>query len=399
MSDDLISHNSDLEKLVEDGFSIEIYKGTHLIVHNIPYVDSKTRVRRGKFISALSTSPDSKKVGPADHTMWLIGSTPCNAQGAALEQIINHSNRTNVVDDIWGDHYFSSYPEGKGRYDGLHEKVVAYERILGRHARRLDAAANARANGRLIATSGDSVFRIPDTFSGRYGIEALKSHYSHQRIAIVGLGGTGSYVLDLVSKCAVRSIDLFDGDQLLNHNLFRSPGVPSEKDTHEFPMKVDFYAGIYGRMHKHILPHAEFITDENSELLREFDFCFVCVDRGDARETITKALTSMAVPFIDTGIGVGLVDDALDGVVRVTSVLSPERDFEAAKKFLHFAPPEKEEVYDKNVQIADLNALNASLAVLRWKRWNGFFRDSRDELNSRYMIEGNMIANRARNKS
>jgi hypothetical protein len=397
MSDDLISHNEDLARLVADGFQLSIHKEAYLIVENVPYVDPLVQLRRGKFICSITASADSMKFSPTDHTMWLIGKTPCNSKGEPLSQIINHSTRTNIVDDIWGDHYFSSYPEGTGgKYADFYEKVVAYERLLARHARRLDPSANARSNGRLIAAAGDTVFRIPDTFSGRYGIDPLKAHFQHQKVAIIGLGGTGSYVLDLISKCAVKSIDLFDGDQLLNHNLFRSPGVPTEDETAQFPSKVDYYAQIYGRMHRSINPHNEFIDGSNTEALRGFDFCFICVDRGDSRELVTTALVTMGIPFVDTGIGVGLVDNALDGVVRVTAVLDGNRDFATAKKFLHFNPPDDNDPYDKNIQIADLNSLNAALAVLRWKRWSGFFRDSRAELNSRYMIEGNMLANRPR---
>jgi hypothetical protein len=31
--------------------------------------------------------------------------------------------------------------------------------------------------------------------------------------------------------------------------------------------------------------------------------------------------------------------------------------------------------YNRNIQIADLNALNAALAVIKWKKLFGFYRD------------------------
>jgi tRNA A37 threonylcarbamoyladenosine dehydratase len=46
--------------------------------------------------------------------------------------------------------------------------------------------------------------------ASRAGITAISARLSMFRIAIVGLGGTGSYVLDLVAKSAVREIHLFD---------------------------------------------------------------------------------------------------------------------------------------------------------------------------------------------
>ena len=49
--------------------------------------------------------------------------------------------------------------------------------------------------------------------------------------------------------------------------------------------------------------------------------------------------------------------------------------------------------YDQNIQVADINALNAALAVIRWKRLMGFYVDQQGEHQSRYTIDGNVIGN------
>ncbi len=49
--------------------------------------------------------------------------------------------------------------------------------------------------------------------------------------------------------------------------------------------------------------------------------------------------------------------------------------------------------YGENIQIADLNALNATLAVIRWKRFMGYYVDQQGEHQSRYTIDGNVIGN------
>ena len=54
----------------------------------------------------------------------------------------------------------------------------------------------------------------------------------------MGLGGTGSYVLDLVAKTPVWEIHLFDGDAFLQHNAFRSPGAPSLDELEAQPPKA-----------------------------------------------------------------------------------------------------------------------------------------------------------------
>lgn len=50
-------------------------------------------------------------------------------------------------------------------------------------------------------------------------------------------------------------------------------------------------------------------------------------------------------------------------------------------------------VYRNSVQIADLNALNAALAVVRWKKACGFYADNGGEHHMAYTISTNIITN------
>ena len=49
--------------------------------------------------------------------------------------------------------------------------------------------------------------------------------------------------------------------------------------------------------------------------------------------------------------------------------------------------------YERNAQFAELNALNATLAVIKWKKVRGFYNDLTRELNCEYVIDGNKIIN------
>jgi hypothetical protein len=49
--------------------------------------------------------------------------------------------------------------------------------------------------------------------------------------------------------------------------------------------------------------------------------------------------------------------------------------------------------YSQNIQIADLNSLNAALAVIKWKKLLGFYRDLEHEHFSTYTIDGNLVTN------
>jgi hypothetical protein len=335
-------------------------------------------------------------VAPADHTIYFAGDTPCHRDGTPLSSIINNSQRQNLGSDIQVDHYFSSKPEGTGRYDNFYDKIVAYEGHLGRPARSHDRSANARTGQKIAALDDDSPLVYPDTASARYGIGAVTQKLALERVAIIGLGGTGSYVLDLVAKTPVREIHLYDDDQFLSHNLFRAPGAPDRDSIKNFPSKVDYFGAVYSRVHRGVKPHSMRVTAENIDALQGFDFVFVCVDKGGSRKAIATGLHRLGVPFIDTGIGLGMEDDMLDGCARVTFVAEGD-DWITAEQFLPFGDDEEhgdDDIYRKAIQIADLNALNATLAVFRWKRWAGFYRDGRHEVNSAYMVEGNMLANR-----
>ena len=52
-----------------------------------------------------------------------------------------------------------------------------------------------------------------------------------------------------------------------------------------------------------------------------------------------------------------------------------------------------QDVYASNIQVADLNALNACLAVVRWKKLREFYRDLENEHHSTYTTDGGMLLN------
>jgi hypothetical protein len=395
MSDALINHSPDLKRLDDEGFELEIRNG-HLLVHAVPYVKDDKSLARGILVCPLTLDPSGKTtVAPADHTIFFAGETPCHRDGSPLISIINNSTARDLGAGIQVNHYFSSKPEVTGRYDNFYDKIVAYEGHLGRPARSYDPSANARTGRKVSERGGTRSLQYPDTASARYGIGAVTDKLAVAKVAIIGLGGTGSYVLDLISKTPVREIHLYDDDQFLNHNVFRAPGTPEPGSIKDFPSKVDYFSRVYGRMHGGIVPHNARVTADNVDELQSFDFVFICVDRGSSRRTIAAGLHRLRVPFIDTGIGVGLEGDELDGCTRV-SFVPAGADWAQVEQFLPFGDDNEddEDIYNKGIQIADLNALSATLAVLRWKRFVGFYRDQRHELNSAYMVEGNMLTNR-----
>ena len=235
-------------------------------------------------------------------------------------------------------------------------------------------------------------FRYPDTNSAKAEIEDLNAKFHGLKIGIVGLGGTGSYVLDLLAKTPVEQIHLYDGNPFELNNAFRSPGAPDGSALDERPdlKKVTYFSEIYSRMHPGIIPHDYYITADNITELRSLNFIFLCVDKNKARSLITKGLLTYKVPFIDVGLGIERKNDHLIGTVRVTTSDILKNDHLSLR--IGESDVENKE-YASNIQIADLNCLNAALAVTRWKRTVGFYQDLKNEHNTLWFVSTNGIIN------
>jgi len=185
-----------------------------------------------------------------------------------------------------------------------------------------------------------------------------------KRVAIVGLGGTGSYILDFVARTHLAEIALFDDDKVHLHTIFRIPGFIHRAIGE---LKVEVLSKHYGQWHANITPVPERLTEANIERLRGYDFVFIAVDHGPARLFIADWLSGQSIPFVDCGMGLNRVTDGLNGVVRITGVDRAAYDATARTMFLPGGDPVEDE-YRRQGQIAELNALNAALAVVRFKQ-------------------------------
>jgi hypothetical protein len=197
----------------------------------------------------------------------------------------------------------------------------------------------------------------------------------------------------LTAKAPVKEIHIFDGDKFLQHNAFRSPGAPWADELRQVPTKVAYFKAIYSKMHRGIIPHEYLIDASNVGELREMEFVFLCIDKGEAKKLIVKKLEEWDIPFIDVGMGIDLTDDALGGILRVTTSTPQKRAHVWEKDRIPFSDGDENDEYSRNIQIADLNALNAALAVIKWKKLFGFYRDLENEHFSTYTIDGNTLVN------
>jgi len=387
MSHELINRSPDLRKMREEGYFIQIRNGL-LLMRDVPYVNGQRQVKLGTLISTLNVAGEVART-PDTHVMNFDGEYPCAADGTRLNQIAHQSCHLDLGGGITAKHSFSSKPAG-GYIDYYH-KMTTYAAILSGPAAVLNPGVSARTF-RAPEEEEKSMFHYTETASDRVGIGALTARLAKERIAIIGLGGTGGYVLDFVAKTPVLEIRLIDGDEFLQHNAFRAPGAPSIEQLREAPKKVDYLKGIYSKMHKGIVAHPVALDATNLQLLDGITFAFICMDAGEAKKLVVQKLESLGVSFVDVGMGLELEEGSLGGILRITASTPDKRNHVHAGR-ISFANNGADNVYSSNIQVADLNALNAVMAVIKWKKLRGFYRDLEGENHSTYTTDGNMLTN------
>ncbi len=385
MSLQLISRNDDLKLLQDEGYEVSVLSG-HLLVAHVPYVNSKKQVAYGTLVSPLDLAGD-KTIKPSNHVVYWVGEYPCDSKGSQMVKLVNDPNfRLKISEGLETTCQFSHKPDGG--YANYHEKMSRYIKILEAEAHVIDPTATAQTHPVIRTIDGDSVFCYVDNASSHAGTTAINEKL-RARIAIVGLGGTGAYILDFVAKTLVNEIHLFDGDRFLQHNAFRSPGAPSCEDLGKQLTKVEWFAENYSRMRKKIIPHFQFIDDTNVSELETMDFVFLCLDNPEAKKIIVEYLVEKNISFIDVGMGL-VQNEAIGGAVRVTAC-TPSFHEHVARR-INFINGE-DEVYSRNIQIVEMNALNAALAVIKWKKLCGFYADLEHEHHTVYSIPTNELIN------
>lgn len=386
MSWPLISRSPDLMRLLEEGYEIGIC-GSHLLVAHVPYATSERQVAYGTLVSTLELAGDMT-TRPERHEAYFCGATPCDSDGQPLIKIINESVSRELAPEMVADHFFSAKPADG--YRDYHHKMTSYVAMLASPAQELDPQATARTYPLIVPDGGEEdIFVYRDTASARAEIEALTAKLRIGPIAIVGLGGGGAYILDLIAKTPVAEIHLYDGDRFGQHNAFRGPGAASRAELEARPQKVDYWKQRYSPMHQKIFEHDYFLDESNVSELQAMAFVFVALDDPEAKQPIIAELERSGLPFIDIGMGVYEVDASLRGLVRVTASTPHMREHVSERVSLGRGAGGGD--YDRNIQIAELNSLNAALAVIRFKKHFGFYADDAGEHNSIYVLSENEL--------
>jgi hypothetical protein len=382
-----IDRSPDLLGLREAGYNVFVTDAGFLVVRDVPYVNAQRQIALGAVASKLELAGDVT-VQPTDHTTKFIGQYPCNSAGAELTVLLQNHDPCDLGSTLTSQHAFSRKPT-RGHYLDYFEKMTTYIKLIQDPAREIDPTVTAKTRLIVEPDIGDSPFNYLDTASSRSEINGAASKLAGLRIAIVGLGGTGSYILDAVAKTPVGQIHLFDSDVMLTHNAFRAPGAASLEELREQRPKVEYLKAIYSRMHRGIEAHQIHMDATNVGQLEGMAFVFLSMDSGEAKRAVIGQLEAWGTPFVDVGMGLYVKRNKIGGLLRAVTSLPDAR--EQARSRISFVQDDIVNEYDKNIQVAELNALNACLAVISWKKHFGYYADLGHERFVSYSVANSLL--------
>jgi len=394
MSSQLAAPDGSLERLGAAGRSFAL-RDNHLVMA-VPYLNGAGELRRGFLADPLNITNGTEIGLPGNHQIYFIGEDPHGLDERSLLDVLGGGPSRTL---IFGDHYSSYYYSHKLKENGakrdyrsLDEKFQQYYNMIAGPA----VYRHPEAEGDFLKVDFEAdmetPFNFPDTHSAHAGLHELNRQLSKLKIGIIGVGGTGGYILDFLAKTPVKSITLFDDDDFVIKNSFRSPGSTNFADFGR--KKVALYVERYSTFRTGIRGEESRISAERPGSIADCDFIFVCVDKGPSREAVVQLLMALGKPFIDVGMGLDRSLGALNGRVRATLFDEATRDAVLTDDILPVTNDDND-VYQTNIQIAELNALNAALAVILFKKKLGFYVDSEPGYNIMLNLDGLKIFKQA----
>ena len=291
---------------------------------------------------------------------------------------VYHANGDPIGNYIDGDKETWSNISIKKGTQGSPEEDGSANDLIHRYAKQIVGAVSAVGHSENISFDNQDPFKIPNTFEARAAIGPVQDRIRDQRIAIIGLGGTGAYVLDLLAKTPVMEIHLLDSDNAKWHNFMRAPGAPTVEEIescHKAHLnKVDYYHSKYASLREGIYSHV--VRVDSTSVLNQFlsdhpiDFAFVCIDQltdsdSPRQDAVYNALSEANVPFIDSGVSITVEERSVRGAVTTSIYAAGSLEWRDA---IPNTRVEGNIPGYRNIQLPEVNALAASLAVMEWRR-------------------------------
>lgn len=387
MSNSLISHSEDLSKLIEEGYNIEI-RGAYLIVSNVPYLSKDNEIKYAEIVTSLNIDPNTNKTKqPTEHTVWWTGKTPYNSNGESMEEPLCCNNWVDGHDlgeriTVYMQWSRKLKQDGVQRaYKDYHEQIVTYVNEVSFHAEsHTPGVLESSKLGEKIENEQDTKFEYINSSLYRNGTKGIEDKISNEIVAIIGIGGTGSYLVDILAKTNIKELHLYDDDTIEPSSAFRLAGAVNKNEFGT--KKVRWHKDRYKNIRKTgLYTYENTINSSNLEELEKYSTVFIAVDNLESRREIQKKCNELGIFNLSVGIGV-----ELEGVKnnQLGCMIKLEREHQIQGECLKNSgkttqQPPVGNMYRSNIQIAELNMLGAALAIIEWKIKKGIYRSERNE--------------------
>jgi tRNA A37 threonylcarbamoyladenosine dehydratase len=152
---------------------------------------------------------------------------------------------------------------------------------------------------------------LPDPFAGLdrlYG-EGTSSLLHHRRVAVIGLGGVGSWTVEALARSGIGHIGLFDPDEVCRSNINRQlPALHSTVGQSKGRLLATRLLDI--NPHTTVDLQETFVTPQNvSRLLAgPWDFIVDAVDRMSVKAAILHHARQTGQPVLTIGGTAGRID-------------------------------------------------------------------------------------------
>lgn len=149
-----------------------------------------------------------------------------------------------------------------------------------------------------------------DRFAGMarlYGVDALET-FQHAKVAVVGIGGVGSWVAEALARSGFSNLYLIDMDDICITNTNRQ--IHTLKDT-VGELKVEAMAQRLRAINPDInaVPVMDFLTKDNiAQHLSEMDFVVDAIDSVKVKAALIAWCKRNKLPLVTTGAAGGQTD-------------------------------------------------------------------------------------------
>ena len=250
---ELASRNEFIKCLEEQGYLLDFVDGC-LFIYGLPYIDKQGELAYGDWASPLDVSKDGVIDPPSDHQAWFRGERPHDQNGRML-RLGGGPQKQKLAVGFESDHRFSfklQDDRGLNRiYNSFEEKASTYLDVITGPALAAFPDATPLKAIEALAKEQGTPLKFPDTMSSRYQMNDISRKLDGLKVAIVGLGGTGSYILDYIARTHLAEISLFDDDKVHLHTIFRYPGFIQNAIG---KLKIEALTQQYGIWHDNIVP-------------------------------------------------------------------------------------------------------------------------------------------------